>query len=99
MVWDGRIVDAKSMAAILFVDRFVRGDHSGNGPTGPADVRRRVFPAKIKRPLGVTMRGVGCLKLDYFAFNRSGTERAMLKTQGLRIAQSSRVALRHNGTQ
>ena len=56
-------------------------------------------PAEIKRPLGGTMRGVGCLKLGYFAFDRSGTERAMLKTQGLRIAQSSRVALRHNGTQ
>jgi hypothetical protein len=28
------------------------------------------------------MRGVGCLKLGYFAFDRSGTERAMLKTKG-----------------
>ncbi len=39
-------------------------------------------PAEIKRPLGGTMRGVGCLKLGYFAFDRSGTERAMLKTKG-----------------
>ena len=44
MVRDGRIVDAKSIATILFTDRFVRGDRSGNGPTGPADVRRRVSP-------------------------------------------------------
>ena len=26
MVRDGRIVDAKSVATILYVDRFVRGD-------------------------------------------------------------------------
>ena len=42
MVRDGRIVDAKSMATILFTDRFVRGDRSGKGPTGPEDVGRRV---------------------------------------------------------
>lgn len=73
--------------------------YSGNGPTGPADVRRRVSPAKIRRPLGGTMRVVGCLKLEYFPFNRSGTERAMLTTQGLRIEQGSRAALGHNGAQ
>ena len=33
MVRDGRIVDAKSIAAILYVDRFVRGDRGGNEPT------------------------------------------------------------------
>ncbi len=38
MVRDGRIVDAKSIATILFTDRFVRGDCSGNGPTGHEDV-------------------------------------------------------------
>ena len=38
MVRDGRIVDAKSIAAILFTDRFVRGDRSGNGRTGTEDV-------------------------------------------------------------
>ena len=41
MVRDGRIVDAKSIATILFTDRFMRGDGSGNGPTGPADVSPR----------------------------------------------------------
>ena len=41
MVQDGRIVDAKSIATILFTDRFARGDRSGNGPTGPADVSPR----------------------------------------------------------
>ena len=38
MVRDGRIVDAKSIATILFTDRFVRGDGSWNGPTGTQDV-------------------------------------------------------------
>ena len=38
MVRDGRIVDAKSIAAILFTDRFVRGDRKEKGRTGPADV-------------------------------------------------------------
>ena len=41
MVRDGRIVDAKSIATILFTDRFVRGDRSGNGPTGPGNVSPR----------------------------------------------------------
>ncbi len=45
MVRDGRIVDAKSIATILFTDRFVRGDRTGDGPTGPADVRRPVSPS------------------------------------------------------
>ena len=38
MVRDGRIVDAKSVATILYADRFVRGDRSGHEPTGPEDV-------------------------------------------------------------
>ena len=38
MVRDGRIVDAKSVATILFADRFVRGDHGGRGPRGQEDV-------------------------------------------------------------
>ncbi len=38
MVRDGRIVDAKSIAAILFTDRFVRGDPNREEPTGRADV-------------------------------------------------------------
>ncbi len=38
MVRDGRIVDAKSIATILFTDRFVRGDPNGEVPTGLADV-------------------------------------------------------------
>jgi ADP-ribose pyrophosphatase len=33
MVRDGRIVDAKSIATILYVDRFVRGERDGHGPT------------------------------------------------------------------
>ena len=41
MVRDGRIVDAKSIATILFTDRFVRDDRSGNGPTGPGNVSPR----------------------------------------------------------
>ena len=44
MVRDGRIVDAKSITTILFTDRFVRDDRGGNGPTAPADARRRVSP-------------------------------------------------------
>jgi ADP-ribose pyrophosphatase len=31
MVRDGRIVDAKSIATILYADRFVRGDRTGRG--------------------------------------------------------------------
>jgi len=38
MVRDGRIVDAKSIATILYSDRFVRGDHGGHGPGGSEDV-------------------------------------------------------------
>ncbi len=38
MVGDGRIVDAKSIATILYVDRFVRGDRGGQGPGGMEDV-------------------------------------------------------------
>lgn len=38
MVRDGRIVDAKSIAAILYTDRFVRGDRGGHGSTGPVEV-------------------------------------------------------------
>ena len=38
MVRDGRIVDAKSIAAILFTDRFVRGDPDREEPTERADV-------------------------------------------------------------
>ena len=41
MVQDGRIVDAKSIATILYADRFVRGDRGGHGPTGWADVSPR----------------------------------------------------------
>ncbi len=41
MVRDGRIVDAKSIATILFTDRFVRGDGGGNGPTATQDVSLR----------------------------------------------------------
>lgn len=45
MVRDGRIVDAKSIATILFVDRFVdrfvRGERGENGSTGWADVSHR----------------------------------------------------------
>ena len=44
MVRDGRIVDAKSITTILFTDRFVRDNRGGNGPTAPADARRRVSP-------------------------------------------------------
>ena len=41
MVRDGRIVDAKSVATILFADRFVRGDRGGRGPRGQEDVSPR----------------------------------------------------------
>ncbi len=38
MVRDGRIVDAKSIATILYADRFVRGDRGGHRPGGREDV-------------------------------------------------------------
>ena len=38
MVEDGRIVDAKSIATILYADRFVRGDRGGPGPGAREDV-------------------------------------------------------------
>lgn len=41
MVRDGRIVDAKSIATILYADRFLRGDRGGNGPTARADLSPR----------------------------------------------------------
>ena len=41
MVREGRIIDAKSIATILFADRFVRGDRGGNVPTGRADMSPR----------------------------------------------------------
>ena len=41
MVRDGRIVDAKSIAAILYADRFVRGDRGGSGPGARADLSPR----------------------------------------------------------
>ncbi len=41
MVRDGRIVDAKSIATILYADRFVRGDRGGHGPGEREDVSPR----------------------------------------------------------
>ena len=41
MVRDGRIVDAKSIAIILYADRFVRGDRGGHGPGEREDVSPR----------------------------------------------------------
>ena len=38
MIRDGRIVDAKSIATILFTDRFLRGESSGDGLAGVAGV-------------------------------------------------------------
>ena len=38
MVRDGRIVDAKSIATILYADRFLRGGRDGHGPGGQEDV-------------------------------------------------------------
>ena len=38
MVRDGRIVDAKSIATILYADRFLRGGRDGHGPGGREDV-------------------------------------------------------------
>ena len=38
MVRDGRIVDAKSIATILYADRFVRGHRDGHGSGGREDV-------------------------------------------------------------
>ena len=74
MVRDGRIVDAKSIATILYADRFLRGGRDGHGPGGAGGcvpLLRSGVP-KVGRMGAAEPAGIG-----YFGICRSGTVRAM----------------------